>query len=65
MFTWLPVRITWNDYYNFRRPHSAIRYLVLADYYRGNPDARIAERKGKTYLRQWREERSTERKNQR
>lgn len=37
----------WSDYYNYRRPHSAIRYLVPADYYRGNPDDRIAERKKK------------------
>jgi transposase InsO family protein len=37
----------WNDYYNYKRPHSAIRYLVPADYYRGNPDDRIAERQEK------------------
>jgi len=37
----------WDDYYNYKRPHSAIRYLVPADYYRGNPDYRIAERKEK------------------
>jgi putative transposase len=37
----------WSDYYNYKRPHSAIRYLVPADYYRGNPDDRIAERKKK------------------
>lgn len=37
----------WNDYYNYKRPHSAIKYLVPADYYRGNPDDRIAERKEK------------------
>jgi transposase InsO family protein len=37
----------WDEYYNYRRPHSAIRYLVPADYYRGNPDDRIAERKAK------------------
>ena len=34
-------------YYNYKRPHSAIRYLVPADYYRGNPDNMIAERKEK------------------
>ena len=37
----------WDDYYNNKRPHSAIKYLVPADYYRGNPDERIAERKEK------------------
>ena len=37
----------WNDYYNYKRPHSAIRYLVPADYYRGNSDDRIAERQEK------------------
>jgi len=37
----------WDKYYNYKRPHSAIRYLVPADYYRGNPDDRIAERKEK------------------
>ena len=37
----------WDEYYNYKRPHSAIRYLVPADYYRGNPDGRIAERKEK------------------
>ena len=37
----------WSDYYNYKRPHSAIRYLVPADYYRGDPDSRIAERKEK------------------
>ncbi len=37
----------WDEYYNYKRPHSAIKYLVPADYYRGNPDDRIAERKEK------------------
>jgi putative transposase len=37
----------WGDYYNYRRPHSAIKYLAPADYYRGNPDDRIAGRKEK------------------
>jgi transposase InsO family protein len=37
----------WGKYYNYKRPHSAIKYLVPADYYRGNPDDRIAERKEK------------------
>jgi transposase InsO family protein len=38
---------SWDEYYNYGRPHSAIKYLVPADYYRGNPDDRIAERKEK------------------
>ncbi len=37
----------WGEYYNYKRPHSAIKYLVPADYYRGDPDSRIAERKEK------------------
>jgi transposase InsO family protein len=37
----------WDDYYNYKRPHSAICYFVPADYYRGNPDDRIAEQKEK------------------
>lgn len=37
----------WAEYYNYKRPHSALRYLVPADYYRGDPDSRIAERKEK------------------
>jgi transposase InsO family protein len=37
----------WGKYYNYKRPHSAIKYLVPADYYRGGPDSRIAERKEK------------------
>jgi len=27
----------WHDYYNNRRPHSALQYLRPVDYYRGNP----------------------------
>ena len=38
---------SWDEYYNYKRPHSAIKYLVPADYYRGNPDSRIAEREEK------------------
>jgi transposase InsO family protein len=37
----------WDEYYNYKRPHSAIKYLVPADYYRGDPDGRIEERKEK------------------
>lgn len=34
-------------YYNERRPHSALRYLRPVDYYRGDPEARLAEREAK------------------
>ena len=34
----------WHHYYNHRRPHSALRYLRPVDYYRGDPEARLAER---------------------
>jgi len=37
----------WQDYYNHRRPHSALRYLRPVDYYRGDPEARLAERQQK------------------
>ena len=37
----------WHDYYNHRRPHSALRYLRPVDYYRGDPAARLAERRQK------------------
>jgi len=46
-YTALDAMERWDEYYNYRRPHSAIRYLVPADYYRRNPDDRIAERKEK------------------
>ena len=39
----------WHDYYNHRRPHSALRYLRPVDYYRGDPDARLAERTQKLH----------------
>ncbi|MFC1717217.1 integrase core domain-containing protein [Candidatus Poribacteria bacterium] len=29
----LDVTERWGEYYNYRRPHSAIKYLVPADYY--------------------------------
>jgi putative transposase len=35
------------EYYNFRRPHSALKYLRPIDYYRGDPEARLAERRTK------------------
>lgn len=37
----------WHDYYNNRRPHSALCYLRPVDYYRGDPEARLAERRQK------------------
>ncbi len=37
----------WQDYYNHRRPHSALRYLRPVDYYRGDPEARLAARQQK------------------
>jgi len=37
----------WHDYSNHRRPHSALRYFRPVDYYRGDPEARLAERRQK------------------
>jgi putative transposase len=37
----------WHEYYNRYRPHSALRYLRPVDYYRGDPEARLAERRQK------------------
>lgn len=37
----------WSRYYNYERPHSALKYLCPVDYYRGDPEARLAEREGK------------------
>lgn len=37
----------WGHYYNYKRPHSALKYLRPADYYRGDPAARLAEREHK------------------
>jgi hypothetical protein len=34
-------------YYNEGRLHSALKYLRPVDYYRGNPEALLAERKRK------------------
>ncbi len=42
-YTALDAMESWDKNYNYKRPHSAIRYLVPADYYRGDPDSRIAE----------------------
>jgi putative transposase len=43
----LEVMTSWGDYYNHRRPHTALKYLCPADYYRGDPEARLAERERK------------------
>ena len=37
----------WSYYYNYERPHSALRYLRPVDYYWGDPAARLAEREQK------------------
>lgn len=37
----------WGGYYNEERLHSALQYLRPVDYYRGNPEALLAERKRK------------------
>ncbi len=37
----------WSRYYNQERPHSALKHLCPFDYYRGNPQARLAERRNK------------------
>jgi hypothetical protein len=34
----------WSHCYNYERPHSALNYLRPVDYYRGDPEARLAER---------------------
>lgn len=34
----------WADYYNWRRPHSALQYLPPGTYYRGDPEAALARR---------------------
>ncbi len=35
----------WSWYYNQERPHSALSYPCPIDYYRGDPEARLAERR--------------------
>ena len=37
----------WVRYYNEERLHSTLNYLRPVDYYRGNPEALLAERKRK------------------
>ena len=43
----LEAMASWSDYYNYERPHSSLDYLCPADYYRGDPEARLAERERK------------------
>lgn len=43
----LDAMASWSDYYNYQRPHSALKYLCPVDYYRGDPEARLAERERK------------------
>lgn len=38
---------SWSRYYNHERPHSALKYLCPTDYYRGDPKARLEERRRK------------------
>ena len=35
--------LDYREYYNHRRPHSALKYLCPIDYYRGDPATRLAE----------------------
>jgi len=37
----------WASYYNYERPHSALENLCPFDYYRGDPNARLDERRTK------------------
>lgn len=46
------------DHYNHRRLHSSLKYLRPVDYYRGNPEALLAERRRK--LKTAREQRKQE-----
>ena len=39
--------VQWVKYYDDKRLHSALRYLRPVDYYKGNPEVLIAERKRK------------------
>jgi putative transposase len=43
----LEAMTSWAEYYNHRRPHTALKYLCPVDYYRGDPEARLAERERK------------------
>ena len=37
----------WGNYRNYVRPHSTLQYMCPVDCYRGDPTARLAERKAK------------------
>ncbi|MGA9351018.1 MAG: integrase core domain-containing protein [Anaerolineae bacterium] len=37
----------WSHYYNYKRPHLALKCLRPVDYYRGDPTTRLAEREQK------------------
>ena len=37
----------WQHYYNHERPHTVLHYLHPIDFYRGDPEARLAEREEK------------------
>jgi len=41
------IMLDYRDYYNHRRPHSALQYLCPVDYYRGDPAAQLTEREAK------------------
>lgn len=43
----LDAMTSWDHYYNYVRSHAALQYLCPADYYRGDPVARLAEREAK------------------
>ena len=43
----LEAMTNWAEYYNHRRPHTALKYLCPIDYYRGDPEARLTERERK------------------
>ena len=38
---------TWVDYYNGERLHASLRYLPPAEYFQGDPETRVRERKRK------------------
>lgn len=37
----------WSHYHSYERPHTALKYLCPVDYYRGDREARLAERERK------------------
>ena len=43
----LDVMTDWAHFYYTQRPHSSLKYLRPVDYYRGNPETRLAEREQK------------------